>query len=93
MDKITKIKEILKEVREIGFNWRQINEIELGLEKKLDVSKYADPKFNDDQMREIRFGLEQGLDVDVKIYSTAKYFLQAEREQRKVTTKRASPLE
>lgn len=33
MNKITKIKEILKEVREIGFYWRQINEIELGLEK------------------------------------------------------------
>nr|DAX86408.1 MAG TPA: hypothetical protein [Caudoviricetes sp.] len=37
--------------------------------------------------------IEQSSDIDVKIYSTAKYFLQAEREQRKVTTKRASPLE
>ena len=77
MDKITKIKEILKEVRETGFNWRQINEIELGLKKKLDVSKYADPKFNDDQMREIRFGLEQGLDVgkyaDPKFHWTQMY--------------------
>lgn len=39
------------------FNSEQEELIRLGLEKGLDVSKYADPSFNDRQMNEIRLEL------------------------------------
>ncbi|MBO5071679.1 MAG: DUF1738 domain-containing protein [Eubacterium sp.] len=53
------------------FNEMQQNQIQLGLEKGLDVSVYADPKFNGDQMSAIRNGLE--LEVDVSKYADPKY--------------------
>lgn len=53
------------------FTARQMDEINEGLESEVDVSIYADPKFNWDQMREIREGLEQGLDIS--IYADPKF--------------------
>lgn len=47
----------------IEFHGVQLQEIIIGLEKKLDVSKYAKQEYNWFQMREIRYGLEQGVDV------------------------------
>ena len=37
-------------------------EIRKGLKEGLDVSKYADPKYNDDQMEQILLGLEEECD-------------------------------
>ena len=46
--------------------------------KGLDISKYADPKFNDLQMWQIRQGLEAGLDVSK--YANPKFdYLQMEQ--------------
>ena len=53
------------------FNEAQQNQIQLGLEKGLDVSVYADSKFNADQMEQIRKGLKDGLDVNV--YADPKF--------------------
>ena len=52
-----------KELKEMGFNWKQLEEIQIGLEEGLDVSKYANPKFDFNQMAEIRKGLKQGIDI------------------------------
>ena len=41
------------------------------LESKVDVSIYADPKFDCDQMFEICIGLKEG--VDVSIYADPKF--------------------
>ena len=41
----------------------QMEQIRLGLEKKLDVAVYANHLLSHFQMREIRLGLEAGLDV------------------------------
>ena len=49
----------------------QMREIRIGLERGLDVSVYADPKYNVYQMQQIRIGLERGLDVSV--YADPKY--------------------
>ena len=51
--------EKIKKYEERGFNKSQINEIELGLEHNVDVTKYADPKFNSYQMEEKRWKLEK----------------------------------
>ena len=48
-----------------GFHWQQMREIKWGLEKKLDVSKYAKLEFSKSQMQEIRIGLEDNLDVSI----------------------------
>ena len=53
------------------FSELQQDQIRLGLEKGLDVSFYADPKYDYDQMSEIRRGLENG--VDVSIYADPKF--------------------
>ena len=45
------------------YNWMQMQEIRLGLEKKLSVSLYTNYLFSHTQMKEIRLGLEAGLDV------------------------------
>lgn len=37
----------------------------MGLGKNIDVSVYADPRFDADQMHEIRRGLESGVDVTI----------------------------
>ncbi|SHH09595.1 hypothetical protein [Desulfosporosinus lacus] len=46
------------------FDPQQLKQIEIGLEKGIDVSKYADPSYDVDQMLEIRWGLEDGVDVN-----------------------------
>lgn len=51
------------EVKFSEFSWNQMYQIRLGLEKGLDVSKYANPKFDSYQMEQIRLGLEKSLDV------------------------------
>ena len=69
MDKmkiLEQMKENLKELERMGFNEYQIDEIYNGLKSDIDInniSKYADPKFNDDQMQEIRWGLKEGVDI------------------------------
>ena len=45
------------------YSEEQLEQIAMGLLKGLDVSSYADPKFNWDQMWEINEGLKEGLDV------------------------------
>lgn len=49
----------------------QMEEIRLGLETGLDVSVYADPKYNTLQMAQIRLGRGQGMDVSV--YANPKF--------------------
>ena len=49
----------------------QLQEIEEGQEKGLDVSYYKNPEFLAIQMREIRLGLEAG--VDVSVYADKAY--------------------
>ncbi|ODA40123.1 hypothetical protein [Desulfosporosinus sp. BG] len=46
------------------FDPQQLKQIEIGLQKEIDVSKYADPSYDVDQMLEIRWGLEDGADVN-----------------------------
>ena len=48
-----------------------MKEISWGLEDNLDVSIYANPKFNSNQMWQIREGLEDN--VDVSIYAKTEY--------------------
>lgn len=45
------------------FDERQIYEIGMGIYNHVDISYYADKKFNADQMLAIRLGLQDGLDV------------------------------
>lgn len=45
------------------YNWSQINEIYRGLQQHVDVSLFADRKFDSSQMRQIRLGLIRKLDV------------------------------
>ena len=45
------------------FNEDQIDQLQLGFEKNLDVSIYAKPEFSKSQMYLIRKGLEDGSDV------------------------------
>ncbi|WP_298203091.1 hypothetical protein [Desulfosporosinus sp.] len=51
-------------IKQERFDPQQLKQIEIGLEKRIDVSKYADPSYNVDQMQEIRWGLEDGLNVN-----------------------------
>lgn len=61
-----------------SMNGLQQREINLGIEKGLDVSWYARPEFNSQQMQQIREGLEQGLDV--QMYARTDYdFLEMEK--------------
>ena len=53
------------------FDWTQLRQIEWGMENRVDVSIYADPKLDTDQMHEIRLGLKSG--VDVSIYADTKF--------------------
>jgi len=48
-----------------------MEEIRHGLIEGLDVSIYADPKYDAGQMSEIKYGLLQNLDVS--IYADPKY--------------------
>ena len=45
------------------YDFYQIKQIEIGLEKDLDVSLYTNPKFSSEQMEMIRIGLEDGVDA------------------------------
>lgn len=58
-----------------------LQEIRLGVEKKLDVSLYTNYLFNHAQMREIRLGLEAGLDVS--LYSSLVYSATDMKEKRR----------
>ncbi len=53
------------------YGYPQLDEIQKGLERGLDVGLYDSPELSFRQMREIRIGLEQGLDVS---YYTSKYY-------------------
>ncbi|UUD34822.1 hypothetical protein NPA07_03295 [Mycoplasmopsis caviae] len=53
------------------FNEKQLKEIQLGLEKGVDVSIYAKPEFDWEQMNQITIGLMQ--DLDVSKYADVKY--------------------
>ncbi|MCO5386996.1 MAG: hypothetical protein NHB14_15820 [Desulfosporosinus sp.] len=46
------------------FNSKQLMQIEIGLRKGIDVSKYAVPSYDVEQMQEILWGLEDGVDVN-----------------------------
>ncbi|KUO71671.1 MAG: hypothetical protein APF81_22805 [Desulfosporosinus sp. BRH_c37] len=46
------------------FDPQQLRQIEIGLRKGIDVSKYADPSYDVEQMQEILWGLEDGVDVN-----------------------------
>lgn len=45
------------------YDCEQIKQIEIGLEKDVDVTIYANPKFSSEQMEMIRIGLEEGLEA------------------------------
>lgn len=45
------------------YNWRQMEQLRLGLQNGIDITAYADPGYNWRQMREIRHALEKKLDV------------------------------
>ena len=53
------------------YGYPQLDEIEKGLQRGLDVSFYDSAELTFRQMREIRIGLEQGLDVS---WFCSKYF-------------------
>lgn len=53
-------------INQDDFNVYQIKEILLGcLDDSLDISCYADTKYNNEQMKAIREGLEEGIDVNI----------------------------
>lgn len=58
-------------IKNLKFNYWQMNQIRLGLRDGLDVSKYANPKLDSLQMDQIRLGLRDGLDVS--IYADPKF--------------------
>ena len=58
-------------ISKYNFKENQKEQIELGLEKDLDVSIYTKPEYNYEQMSEIRLGLEKGLNVS--IYSKPEF--------------------
>ncbi len=61
----------MKYQEQFEFDDDQKLEIQVGMNKNLDVSFYARPEFMAIQMRQIRMGLEEGLDVAV--YSKPEY--------------------
>ena len=63
----TQIEEEIEKYRKMGFEDEsaKMQEIILGLWAGVDVSTYADPKFNWCQMEQLRLGLTQGLDARV----------------------------
>lgn len=64
MKKERKIEERMNAFKVQGFNKDQLDELEDGLKKGLNVEKYADKRFNDCQMHQIKEGLEAGVNVD-----------------------------
>lgn len=81
MNKTEKIKQMLKELQEMGFDSEQLYEMGQGIEKSIDITKYADPKFDWEQMREIWIGLEHN--VDVSKYTNSDFNWQLMYEIRK----------
>ena len=72
MKRYIKAAKTLEDYENMGvFDDDQMRWIRDGLEQGLDVSWYADPKYNGDQMLQILVGLERGLDVSV--YADPKY--------------------
>ena len=67
MKKERQIEERMNAFKTQGFNKDQLDELEDGLKKGLDVEKYADKRFNDCQMHQIKDGLEAGVNVDYYI--------------------------
>lgn len=49
-------------IKNLKFNYSQMQEIRQGLEKGLDISQYADPKFHWKQMQGIRLGLKENIE-------------------------------
>lgn len=45
------------------FSWYQLEEISLALSQSLNVTSWADPKYNYSQMRQLRKGLENGVNI------------------------------
>ena len=66
---------------EIYLSFEQMEQIRLGLEAGIDVSKYANSKLSDKQMEEIRYGLQ--LDLDVSKYADPKFNWEQMEEIRK----------
>lgn len=64
MKKERQIEERMNAFKAQGFNKDQLDELEDGLKKGLNVGKYADKRFNDCQMCQIKEGLEAGVNVD-----------------------------
>lgn len=50
---------------DLKYDYEQMLEIRLGLEKGVDVTSYIDPRHDIYQISEIRKGLEAGVDVTV----------------------------
>ena len=72
MKRYIKSAKTIEDYENIGvFDVGQMYEIREGLEKGIDVSVYADPKYGVAQMGEIRKGLESG--VDVSVYADPEY--------------------
>lgn len=53
------------------FDYNQMGQIALGLEKGLDISIYAKPEFSSRQMPEIRMGLKH--EIDVSLYTNPEF--------------------
>lgn len=53
----------------------QQQEILLGIEHKVDVSKYADRKFTHVQMEQIRIGLQKGVDITKYVSSSCQPYV------------------
>lgn len=67
----SEIEKQLNVYKEKGFDESQLNELMLGLEAGLDVSRYAKKEYLAIQMREVRIGMEENLPVF--IYNHPKY--------------------
>ncbi|MDU5914501.1 MAG: hypothetical protein E6Z25_00295 [Negativicoccus succinicivorans] len=65
-EQLSQLQELLK-----GFNVRQVCEIFFGLEQGVDVSIYANTKYNHEQMCQLRRGLING--VDVSVYADPRF--------------------
>lgn len=64
----------------IHYSWRQMREIRVGLEHRVDVAKYSSQMYSWEQMKEIRLGLEKGLNVDT--YRRLRYTAGEMRKRR-----------
>lgn len=62
MKSFNEIDEMMKEYKDLDFGDDQMAQIRLGLAAGVDVSVYADTKFDGDQMYEIRKKLEKEME-------------------------------